>query len=195
MDDLHSRVRNLEGKSGMQRPSSAESPELGLTDTTTTRRNPHLPAIAPTSQDMGQDRSSGDEVARMATGYQGPTSPWTTLVNGTSPSSGSESMRSFQETAERLAKEEILNRIYPTPIRFDILHEFPFLTRDRLFAYAENYAVAAPFPILHWESFRNSLDRILKTRQVGRSGQIVCILIVNSLCPLNFNLFSTLLFG
>lgn len=67
------------------------------------------------------------------------------------------------------------------PIRFDKLHDFPFLARDDVFPYAKNCAETAPFPILHWESFKNSLDLILRTRNAARSGQIVCILIVNSL--------------
>lgn len=155
---------------------------MAYADAATTRWNSNLQEISQPNQEMGQDRFSGDENILMTTGYRGTTSPWTALVSGTSLSSGSESMRSFQETAERLAEEDSLSK-NQAPVRFDILHEFPFLARENIYFYAKNYADAAPFPILHWENFRNSLDLILRTRHAVRSGQVVCILLVNSLLP------------
>lgn len=185
MEDLHSRVRSLEGASGIRRPSSEQSPgDMAYTDAATVRWNSNLLEISQPNQEMGQDRFSGDQGILTTTGYRGTTSPWTALVSGTSPSSGSESMRTFQETAERLAEEDSLSK-NQAPIRFDILHEFPFLARENIYFYAKNYAEAAPFPILHWENFRNSLDLILRTRHAVRSGQVVCILLVNSLLPLS----------
>ena len=124
------------------------------------------------------------EGATAAQGYRGSISPWTTLANGTSTSSGLGSLRSFQETAERLTEEERVITQTSGLIRCDFLQDFLSLTEDGIYAYAKNYAMTAPCPILHWESCRNSMNRILRTKRAVISGEAVCVLIVGLPDPL-----------
>lgn len=125
-----------------------------------------------------------DEGATPAQGYRGSISPWTTLANGTSTSSGLGSLRSFQETAGRLTEEERVITQTSGLIRCDFLQDFLSLTEDGIYAYAKKYAMTAPCPILHWESFRNSINRILRTKRAVISGEAVCVLIVGLPDPL-----------
>ena len=116
----------------------------------------------------------------MVKGYRGSTSPWTTLAQGTSTSASSESepMHSFRRTVERLSDEDRSVKLSSKNIHFDLLRDFPFLTKELVFQYAKNYAVIAPYPLLEWESFKASLEQLLETHKAARWGQVTSTLIV-----------------
>jgi hypothetical protein len=113
--------------------------------------------------------------------YRGATSPWTTLVDHlqTTTNSGSH-MDALQANAARLANEERTSVLSEQAINFNILQEFPRLSKADAVKFVKNYAVEAPYPILHYDSIMEITEQLLDTNRLSRWGQIGCVLLVTA---------------
>ena len=128
--------------------------------------------------------SAASKVFSVAKSYRGATSPWSVLVDHLR-ASDDPGLETFQHDAARFADDE-RSSTHSSEIPYDLLRRFPKLTQEDVFGYIRAYALDAPYPILHYESLRETTESLLSNRGSTHWGQIVCILMV---CINNVNFY------
>lgn len=136
-------------------------------------------AQSPVSSHQRDQRHLAVQSASVVTTYRGETSPWTKLVNGTTESSDSTSLGTFHQTAVEISNEEHTTILPFLSLKVDLLRDFPHLSEDIVFAYVQDYAVTAPYPIVYWPYVRDVAKQGLQRKEYARWGQLVCLLMVS----------------